>query len=109
MGLLVRLQDRRPRERFPAEVAPERSLACVNATVILHVVPQLEGLAAELTFEGPVTRVDGQVSNQGAHIRERLAAELAEDDVGCAGVTRRKSAGEVRRFRRAVVRLIRLM
>lgn len=59
--LLVGLQYRRPRERLPAQRTPERPLAGVHSTVVLHVMPQLEGLAAELALERPVAGVRRQM------------------------------------------------
>lgn len=50
----------------------------MHSAVVLHVVPQLERLAAELALERPVARVHRQVRDQRRHVREALAAELAQ-------------------------------
>lgn len=83
--LFVRLQDRRAGERFAAHAAPERSLACVHPTVVLHMVPQLERFAAELALERPVTGVHGQVRDQRRHVRKALAAELTQHHAALVG------------------------
>jgi len=57
----------------------------VDPAVVLHVVAQLEGLAAVLALEGAVARVRRQVRDEGAHVGERLAAELADDGVAAGG------------------------
>lgn len=44
-------------------------------------MPQLERLPAELALERPVAGVHGQVRDEGRHVREALAAELAQDHV----------------------------
>lgn len=56
-------------------------LTRVDAAVVLHMVAQLEGLATELTLEGTVARVHGQMRDERRHVREALAAELAEHHV----------------------------
>lgn len=56
-------------------------LTRVDAAVVLHVVAQLESLPAELALEGPVPRVHGQMRYERRHIREALAAELAQHHV----------------------------
>lgn len=77
-------------------------LTCVHPTVVLHVVPQLERLAAELALERPVTGVHGQVRDQRRHVREALAAELTQHHVALvragtpedtAGIPGRGSSG----------------
>lgn len=58
-----------------------RGLTRVDAAVVLHVMAQLEGLAAELALEGAVARVHGQMRDERWHVREALAAELAQHHV----------------------------
>lgn len=85
MRLLVRLQDRRSGERLAAHPAAKRSLACMHPTVVLHVVPQLERLAAELALERPVTGVHRQVRYQRRHVRKAFTTELAQHHVALIG------------------------
>jgi len=53
----VGLEYRRPRKGLAAQRTPERPLAGVHTTVVLHVMAQLERLAAELAFERPIAGV----------------------------------------------------
>lgn len=76
--LLVRLEYGGPGKRFAAQRAPERSFARVHATVVLHVMPQLERFTAELALKRPVAGVRGQVAHQRGHVRKRFAAKLAQ-------------------------------
>jgi len=54
MCLFVGLKYRRPREGLAAQRTPERSFASMHATVVLHMMAQLERLTAELALERPV-------------------------------------------------------
>lgn len=94
--LLVRLEYRRPGERFAAQRTPERPFAGVHATVVLHVVPELKRFAAKLALERSLAGVRGQVAHQSGHVRERFAAKLAQ-----------RAAYAVFRDRRVVARLLR--
>lgn len=101
--LLVGLEDRRPREGLAAECASEGSFSGVHATVVLHVMPQLERFTAELALEGSITSVDRQMRDERADVREGFAAELAEDDARSVGGElqfhrRRRLISGVRRF-----------
>ena len=57
MCLFVGLEYGRPREGLAAQRTPERPFPGVHPAMVLHVVAQLEGLAAELALERPVTCV----------------------------------------------------
>lgn len=85
MRLLVRLQNRRSGERLAAHPAAKRSLACMHPTVVLHVVPQLERLAAELALERPVAGVHRQVRYQRRHVRKAFPTELTQHHVALIG------------------------
>jgi hypothetical protein len=59
-------------------------LTGVHATVILHVVPQLEGLSAELALEGPVAGVHRQVRDERGDVGEALTTEFAQHHAAAA-------------------------
>lgn len=64
----------------------------MHATVILHMVAQLERFAAELALERPVAGVHRQVRDQRRHVRKAFTTELAQHHVA-------RVAGTVRRHR----------
>lgn len=85
-GTAARLQQTRRLSTGPArpertQTALENMLTSVNSAVILHMMPQLERLPTELALERAVARVDRQVRDQRRHVREALAAELAQHHV----------------------------
>lgn len=82
--LLMGFEYRGPGERLATQRTPERSFTGVHATVVFHVVSQLERFAAELALEWPVASVRGQVAHQGGHVRERFAAKLTECSAAAA-------------------------
>lgn len=117
---LVGFKYRGPRERLPAQRAPEGPFARMHSAVVLHVVPELEGLPAELALEGPITGVDRQMCNQRTHIRKTLPAKFAQHHSGAVpqvhvhggrlvgGIRRRHSATEEGRRRELLAVLKRL-
>lgn len=80
VGLLVRLQDRAARERLSTQGTPEGPLARMHSTVVLHVVPEFERFPTELALERSIAGVGGQMGYQRANVGKRLPAELTEDD-----------------------------
>lgn len=57
MGLFMGLEYRRPGEGLSAQCTAEWPFASVDPTMVLHVVPQFESLAAKFTLEGSIPRV----------------------------------------------------
>lgn len=49
--------------------------------MVFHMMAQFEGFPAELALERPVAGVDGQMRDQRRHVREALAAELAQHHI----------------------------
>lgn len=85
MRFFVRLQDRRTGERLATHPAAKRALACMHPTVVLHVMPQLERLTAELTLERPVSGVHGQMGDERRHVGETFATELTQHNIALVG------------------------
>ena len=95
--LLVRLEDGAARKRLATQAAAKGPLAGVHSAVVFHVVAQFERLAAKGTLEGAVAGVRRQVRHQRADVRERLAAELADDGRALDGVHGRRAGHRRRR------------
>lgn len=78
--------------------------------MVLHVVTQLERLAAEFALERSVAGMGRQMCYQASNVREGFAAELAEDDTGgWIGVGRELEVHRLDRTRSGVVGLARQM
>lgn len=56
-------------------------LTGVHATVVFHMVSQLERLAAELALKRPIAGVHRQMRDQRRHVRKAFATELAQHHV----------------------------
>ena len=64
----------------------------MHSAMILHVVTQLEGFAAEIATERPLARVERQVGHQGAQFHERFSAKFAEGRRSGAPEPRKRGA-----------------